>query len=138
LLVPALATLLAVAACQTDSRQQVLAMSDSQIALRSIQSRAFDTADQNQTMRAVIATLQDLGFLVLRTDATLGTVTASKSDRHFYHVTMTVSVRPRNERQMLVRANAQYNQRAIEEPEAYQQFFAALERSLFLVGQKVE
>lgn len=45
-------------------------------------------------------------------------------------VRLTVTVRPRNAAQLIIRASAQYYLRPIEEPEAYQQFFAALEKSL--------
>lgn len=41
-----LVALLSLSACQTDSRNQVLATSESQVQLRSIQSRSFDTTDQ--------------------------------------------------------------------------------------------
>ncbi len=45
-------------------------------------------------------------------------------------VRLTVTVRPRNDRQLIVRASAQYYLRPVEEPEAYQQFYASLEKSL--------
>ncbi len=51
---------------------------------------------------------------------------------------MTVTVRPRSPTQLLVRANAQYNASAVEDPLPYQQFFAALERSMFLTAQRVD
>jgi hypothetical protein len=91
--------------------------------LRSIQSRLFDTADQNKAMRAVIATLQDLGFVVDRANDALGLVSATKLSG--YVLKMTVSVRPHGESPVLVRANAQYNIKALEDPEPYQRFFEA-------------
>jgi hypothetical protein len=51
---------------------------------------------------------------------------------------MTVTVRPRGQTQLLVRANAQYNLTAVEDPEPYQQFFAALEKSVFLTAHNVD
>ena len=122
--------------CQTDSRNQVLATNSSQVELRSIQTRAFDTEDRERLLRTVIATLQDLNFVIDKADDTLGTVSATKLDG--YEVKMTVSVRPRGSAQHLVRANAQYNLRAIEDPLPYQQFFSALERSLFLAAHEVD
>jgi hypothetical protein len=53
-------------------------------------------------------------------------------------IRMTVSVRSRNDTQILVRANAQYNLRAIEDPLTYQDFFTALEKSMFLAAQQVD
>ena len=128
--------LLALAACQTDSRRQVLASSESQLALRQIQTRAFETTDRERMLRTVIATLQDLAFVVDKADATLGSVSGTKLDG--YQLRMTVTVRPRGESQLLVRANAEYNLTAVDDPEPYQQFFAALEKSAFLTAQNVD
>jgi len=128
--------LTALAGCQTNSKDQVLLSSESQVALRAMQSRAFDTADKIQTLRAVIATLQDLGFVVEKADDVLGTVSGTKLDG--YQLRMTVTVRPRGETQMIVRANAQYNITPVEDPAPYQQFFAALEKAMFLTAQQVD
>ena len=96
-----------------------------------------------RALRAVIATLQDLGFVLDSADATLGTVTATKLAQH--QVRMTVSVRQVDDRQVLVRANADYSEPLagrsavrIEDPATYQDFFQALERSAFLAAQNVE
>jgi hypothetical protein len=129
-------SVLTLAACQTDSRRQVLAASESQLALRQIQTRAFDTTDRARMLRTIIATLQDLSFVVDKADATLGSVSSTKLDG--YQLRMTVTVRPRGERQLLVRANAQYNLTAVEDPEPYQQFFAALEKAVFLTAHNVD
>lgn len=127
---------LALTACQTDSRKQLLAVSESQVALRSMQTRAFDTTDREATLRTVMATMQDLGFVIDKADAVLGTVSGTKLDR--YALRLTVTVRPRGETQLLVRANAQYNIEPVEEPEPYQQFFSALEKAMFLAAQEVD
>jgi hypothetical protein len=124
------------ASCQTDSRQQALATSESQLALRQIQTRAFDTTDRERMLRTIIATLQDLSFVVDKADATLGSVSSTKLNG--YQLRMTVTVRPRGETQLLVRANAQYNLIAVEDPEPYQQFFTSLEKSLFLTAHQVD
>ncbi len=118
------------------STKQVLATKGSQVKLRSIQTRAFDTTDKNKMLRTVIATLQDLGFIVDKADDVLGAVSATKLDR--YTLRMTVSVRPRGETQLLVRANAQYNITAVENPEPYQQFFDALSKAIFLTAHQVD
>ena len=83
-----------------------------------------------------MATLQDLGFVIDDADDTLGTVSATKLDK--YALRMTVSVRPRGTTQLLVRASAQYNLRAVEEPGPYQQFFDALGQAMFLAAQEVD
>ncbi len=132
----ALGVVLMLAGCQTDSRQQILATTKSQVELRSFQTRAFDTTDKEKTLRTVMATLQDLSFVLDKADAILGTVSGTKLDG--YQLRITVTVRPRGETQMLVRANAQYNITAVEDPEPYQQFFAALGRAMFLTAREVE
>ena len=123
-------------ACQTNSKDQILGTDESQLALRSIQTRAFDTTDKEGTLRTIISTLQDLGFVIDKADATLGSISATKLDG--YQVRMSVTVRPRGSTQLLVRASAQYENEAIEDPEPYQHFFVALERSMFLAAHQVE
>ena len=118
------------------STKQVLATKESQVKLRAIQTRAFDTTDRDKMLRTVIATLQDLGFIVDKADNVLGAVSATKLDR--YTLRMTVSVRPRGETQVLVRANAQYNITAVEAPEPYQQFFDALSKAIFLTAHQID
>jgi hypothetical protein len=44
---------------------------------------------------------------------------------------LTVTVRSRNETQLVVRASAQYYMRAVENPEPYQGFFRTLEQAVF-------
>ncbi len=131
-----LAALISLPGCQTNSSKQLLQTSESQVKMRSIQTRAFDTTDKNKTLRTVIATLQDLGFVVDKADETLGSVSATKLDG--YQLRMTVTVRPRGGQQLLVRANAQYNLTAINDPEIYQDFFTALGKSMFLSAHSVE
>ena len=123
-------------ACQGNSRDQLLKADDSAVKLRSIQTRAFDTTDRETMLRTVMATLQDLDFLIDSADATLGTVTATKLQRG--SVRVTVTVRPRGEKQTLVRANATIGIRPVDDPKAYQEFFASLSKALFLEAQQVE
>lgn len=132
----AFTTVFLLAACQTNSRDQVLATDRSQLALRSIQQRAFDTTDKTTTLRTVISTLQDLGFVIDKADDVLGSVSGTKLEG--YQLRMTVTVRPRGQARLLVRANAQYNLEAVEDPLPYQQFFVALERSMFLTAHQVD
>ena len=41
-----------------------LGSSESQVKLRSIQTRAFDTTDKKKMMQTVISTMQDLDFVI--------------------------------------------------------------------------
>lgn len=122
--------------CATTT-QRVLDTDQSQIQLRSIQTRAFDATDKTKILRVVISTLQDLDFVIDRADLNLGSVTASKFTKNTL-LKMTVTVRTRGEKQLLVRANAQFGIRAISDPEPYQDFFNALEKSLFLTAHQVD
>ncbi|PIP08069.1 MAG: hypothetical protein COX51_05285, partial [Syntrophobacteraceae bacterium CG23_combo_of_CG06-09_8_20_14_all_50_8] len=92
---------LLVVGCAT-TQQRLLDSDSSQVQLRSIQTRAFDTTDKEKTLRTVISTLQDLEFVIDKADATLGTVSATKLKN--YALRITVTVRPRGETQLLVRA----------------------------------
>lgn len=114
------------------STKHILSSSESQVKLRSIQTRVFDTTDKPKAMRSVIATLQDLGFVIDKADDVLGSVSATKWKG--YALRMTANVAPKGDSQMRVRANAQYNNIAIEDPEPYQQFFQSLEKSMFLTA----
>lgn len=112
------------------SQKDIFEASESQAGIRSIQSRVFDFTDRNRMLRTVIATLQDLGFIIDTADETLGTVSATKLAG--YVLRMTVSIRPKGANQMIVRGSVQYNLEMVEDPEPYQQFFLALSKALFL------
>lgn len=122
-------------ACQTNSKDQILATDKSQVALRAAQTRVFETSDTNKTVRTVIATLQDLGFVVDKADEKLGTVSATKLDG--FAMRMTVTIRSRGAELMAVRASAQYNLVAVSDAKPYQQFFNAMEQAMFLKANKV-
>ena len=123
--------------CATTSQKQLLATDQSQVMLRSMQTRAFDISDKQKTLRTVISTLQDLDFVISKADLSLGTITASKFVSNKV-LKMTVTVRPRGTKQLLVRANAQYGIKAIESPEPYQDFFNALGKAMFLTAHQVD
>jgi hypothetical protein len=97
--------------------------------LASIRSRSFDTTDRGKMLRAVIATLQDLGFIVDRADYEHRSVSGTKLDQ--YLLRWTVTVVPEDAR-LLVRAQARYDVTPVLEPEPYEKFFAALALALAL------
>ena len=144
ILTAAIAALIAFSGC-TSSKEQLLKMDESQVKLRSMQTRAFDTTEKDKMLRTVISTLQDLGYIVNEANEVIGTVSARTthtkyelSEKKKYPLLITVTVRPRGETQLLVRANAQYNQKAVENPLVYQNFFTALEKSIFLTAHEVD
>jgi len=122
---------------------QAIFEAGSAVEVRSYQSRVLENTDRETALRAVIATLQDLGFVLDSADATLGTVTGTKLAQ--YRIRMTVTVRTQEQQQVMVRASAEYSPPVagatavrIEDPATYQDFFQALERSAFLASQNVE
>ncbi len=128
--------------CMTNPALAVFDQGGTQLQLRSFQTRAFDTTDREKALRTVIATMQDLGFVIDKADATLGSVSGTKLAN--YELRMTVTVRTHGATQLLVRASAQFADPrhntaavAIEEPAPYRDFFAALAKSLFLSAQDV-
>lgn len=133
--------LAAMAACSTPGTGDVLSGGESQLRTRSMQTRSFDVSDKLVAMRAVIATLQDIGFMIEQADETLGTVTARKfatSHNEKGDLRMTVTVRSGDGGKMLVRANAEFNRNAVDDPAAYQKFFTSLSNALFMNAQQVK
>jgi hypothetical protein len=120
--------------CTPQPGEELLAPTVAQTRLRSFQSRTFDVPDRQLAMRGVIAALQDLGFSVERADEPLGLVTAARfAEPNFYDVVaVTVTVRPVTGDRILIRVTAVYNNKPIEDPKIYQNFFATVERSLFV------
>ena len=133
---PMIATLVTavVAGCGT-SQKQLLDSDKSQVQLRSMTSRAYDTPDVHQATRVAMATLQDLGFLIDHADDALGTVSATKLKG--YALRMTVSIRKYGDKQVIVRASGQYEVQPVEDAEFYQRFFDAYSKSMFLEAHQV-
>jgi hypothetical protein len=82
----------ALAACRVDSREHVLATTNTQAAQRAISTRVFDTDDRPKVFQGILAALQDLGFVVDRADPVLGTVSATRFGAGL--VRFTVTIRP--------------------------------------------
>lgn len=125
-------------ACNAPTASSVLDSTgkETQVQLRSMQSRVFDTTDREKTLRTIIATLQDLSFVIDKADLDLGTISATKLDG--YNLRITVSVRPRGTSQLSVRANASFNDGPVLDPKPYQDFFVSLEKAMFLTAQQVD
>jgi uncharacterized lipoprotein YajG len=130
-----LIVILAFAAC-AGRQKNILETNEPQVKLRSMQSRVFDITDHNQLLRIIIATFQDLGFVIDDAEESLGTVSGTKLSG--YALRMTVSIRPRGTHQMIVRSSLQYNLQTIEDPETYQYFFSTLSVALFLEAQPID
>ena len=151
---------------QWNSNSQILMSEDSQVKMRFLQTRVYDTTDKEKIMQAVISVMQDLFFDIDVLDQELGMLSGKKmyqsgnawvdSPSYYNYKTdnliifstnyrtfgpfyyrndltrITVTIRPRGETQLMVRASIQYNIRAVEDPEVYQTFFKILSQSLFI------
>ena len=154
---------------QWNSRSQILMSEASQVKLRSVQTRMFETTDKIKIMKTTVATMQDLFFDIDVLDEDLGLVSGKKmfnkgnrwADNPTYYsyetdaliifntnyrtwgpfhyrrdlARMTVTIRPKEKTRSSVRVSVQYDLKAVEDPEIYQQFFKSLEQSLFLSAQ---
>lgn len=129
-----LVLLLLVAGCAAPTG--VITQSGSQVELRQMQTRDYDTLDKRGTLRAVVATLQDLGFVIDKADYDLATISATKLQS--YEIRMTVTVRERDGNRLAVRANARFNEDPITDPNAYQDFFTTLDKAMFLTLHQVD
>jgi len=132
-ILPLCFVVVAASGCADPNKQALATSTESQVKLRTMQSRVFDTTDKMTTMRTVISTLQDLSFVIDKADSNLGTVTATKLGGRG-GLRMTVMVQPKGTKQMRVRANAQLGIQAIEDPLPYQAFFQSLEKGMFLTA----
>jgi hypothetical protein len=127
--------LLAVAACQSDLRD-FSQPPESAAKLAAIRSRVFATDDKRKTLRAAIAALQQLGFVVDRADFAAASVSAAKADQYLLRLTVTVA--PASAGRLLVRAVARYDVTPVLDAEPYQKFFATLAHILELEAHPVE
>jgi len=118
------------------SNNAVITEGGSPVQIRQIQTRTYDTLNKRETLRSVLATLQDLGFVIDKADYDLATISATKLQD--YQIRMTVTVRERDFERLDVRANARFNESPVEDPRAYQDFFAVLDKAMFLTLHDVD
>jgi hypothetical protein len=127
--------ILLVGGCAASPHKAIFDTDESQLQLRSYQARTFEASNELDVMRDVIDTLQDLGFVLENADAGLGTISGTRSPGGY--IKMTVTVRPRGDGSVQVRANAQRGRERIDDPEVYQEFFNALQQSAFITAGAV-
>jgi len=126
--------MLALSACA--SQNSAITASDSQVHVRQMQTRVYDSLDKRDTLRSVLATLQDLGFVIDTADYEMATITATRLQE--YQLRVTVTVRDRNSNQLAVRANARVDDQTIDDPRTYQDFFTVLDKAIFLTRHNVD
>jgi starvation-inducible outer membrane lipoprotein len=129
-----LVTSLVLSACA--SQNSAITESGSQVQVRQMQTRVYESLDKRATLRSVLATLQDLGFVIDTADYELGTITATRLQE--YELRVTVTVRDRADSRLAVRANARVDDRLIDDPDTYQDFFTVLDKAIFLTRHNVD
>lgn len=130
-----ISTIIFLTGCFASNSTHVIGSNQSQVEMRNYQSRKFDTNDKKLVMRAVVSTMQDLGFIINQVDYNIGTVSGSSFTNMS---TLTITVRDINSKQLIVRAIAQHNRNLIQDPKAYSNFFESLSKSLFLEAHEIE
>lgn len=103
---------------------------------RSYQTRQFDAPNQSYSLRVIIATLQDLGFVITKADLELGVV----SGKQIYkgdEISITVTTTPKPMNQISVRVALQNKQGLIDSLDLYQEFFSYLQKSYFLADNEI-
>ena len=138
----------AVSGCAATPAEQAAALTptSSAVALRSIQSRRFDTSDQALMLHSALGALQDLGFTIEESQATTGVVVGSKLSGARIRAQVTVRAMP-GQNATVMRATFQ---RIIPrpgamiawgdtlgDPEIYQGFFEKVAQSAFLTAHEI-
>ncbi len=101
---------------------------------RYLQSRTFDTTDSSKVFRSTVATLQDTGHTIIKTDKKLGLITArgsSKTKSEEDDLDVVVSV-IKDKDKMVVRISSSLSINPFRSSIYYQDFFKKLSQSLFL------
>ena len=92
------------------------------------------------SLRAVVATFQDLSFTIDQADLGLGIVTGTRLLERWEgsSMRMTVIVMPKADDRVSVRANARIGEKSVTQAETYQDFFVVLDKAMFLTRNNVD
>lgn len=120
-------------ACQTT--KEVVLSQKGALELRSIQSRVYETADEQKVFRAIISVMQDLGYAITSVEPEAGVISGNK----LAQLDLTAAINKKGTESTSVRANAivkitpQAVPHQVDSAEFYQQrFFEPLSQALFL------
>jgi hypothetical protein len=149
----------AILGCHKGIPREALMFTPESLADRQLQTRVFETDNENKLLAASAALLQDLGFTIDESEVKCGVIVCSK-DRNvteFYDVGLSIVAslffidyevtRPLVKNRIAVRISFQHlvwdtkkdlikNER-INEPEIYQEFFSKLSKSVFLTAHEI-
>ncbi len=136
----ALAVVLITSGCVGQQKPTDVLSTKSPVELRAMQSRAFDTTDQDKMLRTIVATLQDIGYTITKVEPPAGTVSATKLGR----LKVTATETAHGASQITVRVNAivtmpGLKNTQVDDPVFYQQlFFEPLSKAIFLTALQVD
>lgn len=138
-----------------------------QLEIREFQTRSYDTNDSKMVMKAVLNVLQDEGFIVKNANAELGLLSATKevdveSKAEAFLLTLfagrdarwkknsiiecscnvgefgrTVRVRANFQLKVMDNQGAVLKVETIEDPKYYQEFFAKVDKGIYIAKQKL-
>jgi hypothetical protein len=118
------------------SAEQAAELPRTQLELRNIQTRVYENVARETLLRSVLATLQDLDYVIVHADSALGSISGVKQDREKTQITVAVRQQPVSK--LVVRANVRSHRAAVLEAEAYQRFFTVLDKAIFLEREAVD
>lgn len=98
--------------------------------INKIQSRYYTIDSEERAVSGVIATLEDMGYMIDKSSFVLGTVSATNATTR--QLKMKVIISTHNDTQKMIRANARYNNNPMFDDAFYKDFFIALSRKLSL------
>jgi hypothetical protein len=145
--------LLLLSGCQTTSDQNAgfyAPLSSAQ--QRQLDSRRFDTSDEERVLTAIVDLLQDLGFKVGETNLQTGIISGSKGyergrRRYGSDIRITATTSLSKTSGIVVRATFQdiktskaprfYKGEPVTDPAVYRRFFDKLAQSLFLEAHSI-
>lgn len=132
--------LLVIGGCATQNSYILNDGTESQLKIRQIQTKSFETKNKNLVLRNVISSMQDAAFVIDHADDLIGVVSGTKFKTNLaeghYTIKMSVTVKIRGE-VSIVRVNARHRGETIKNPKIYQDFFSLLSKSLFLSANDI-
>ena len=129
------------AACASTEYDPYVAALDRQMERRAYQTRSFEDIAETDLMRAIVSTLQDHHFRLLKVDREFGAIsayqaaTADSALGISGHFDITVLLNRENAHSVRVRASMRTGVDNPDDARLYQQFFTALEQKLSLQSQ---